>query len=234
MEAASLALGIASGLAACVGAGWAYWRYVWFFRNPERKAPAEDGVVSPADGRVVYVSRVAPGEPVISVKEGLPATVKDIARTHLEGEKLVIGVFMSPLDVHFNRAPLDATITSVHHHPPEPVNLDMGAMHRRLVFNRPPFFKDSKHILTNERVVTRMDGERKGSPLTCYVVQIAAKTVRGVESWFKPGERVGRGEIFGMIRVGSQVDLILPWSDDFSVRVKPGDRVRAGETIVVG
>lgn len=232
MEAATVALGVASGLLAAGGAAWAYWRYVWFFRNPPRVTPAAAGIVSPADGRVVYVNRVAPGEPVISVKEGLPATVRDIAKTHLDGEKLVVGVFMSPLDVHFNRAPLDATIGSVTHHPPEPVNLDMGPMHRRLMLNRPPFFKDSTHILSNERVVTRMDGEYAGEPATCYVVQIAGKSVRGVESWFKPGEKVARGEIFGMIRIGSQVDLILPWREGLAVKVKPGDRVRAGETIL--
>ncbi len=48
----------------------------------------------------------------------------------------------------------------------------------------------------------------------------------------KPGDRVAKGTIVGMIRIGSQVDLILPWRQGMNVRVHPGDRVRAGETLL--
>jgi phosphatidylserine decarboxylase len=65
------------------------------------------------------------------------------------------------------------------------------------------------------------------------VVQIGAMSVNGIESWNAPGERVARGATFGMIRVGSQVDLIVPWREGYEVRVRPGDRVSAGETIVI-
>jgi phosphatidylserine decarboxylase len=44
---------------------------------------------------------------------------------------------------------------------------------------------------------------------------------------------VGKGEIFGMIRIGSQVDLVLPLLPDMKVRIRPGDKTRAGETIIV-
>jgi phosphatidylserine decarboxylase len=64
------------------------------------------------------------------------------------------------------------------------------------------------------------------------VVQIAAKTVAGIDSYVNPGRLVERGQIFGMIRIGSQVDLVLPWREDINVRVMPGDRVRAGETVL--
>jgi len=72
-----------------------------------------------------------------------------------------------------------------------------------------------------------------GAPLAVYVVQIGARTVNGIDSYFRPGDRVTRGETFGMIRVGSQVDLIVPRRSGLVAGVAPGDRVRAGETIVV-
>ena len=78
-----------------------------------------------------------------------------------------------------------------------------------------------------------LNGTLKGAALPCYVVQIAAKTVAGIDSYVKPGDVVEKGAIFGMIRVGSQVDLVVPWRDGMTVRVQPGDRVRAGETVLV-
>jgi phosphatidylserine decarboxylase len=47
------------------------------------------------------------------------------------------------------------------------------------------------------------------------------------------GDRVERGAVFGMIRIGSQVDLIVPAREAMSIRVQPGDTVRAGETILI-
>jgi phosphatidylserine decarboxylase len=81
--------------------------------------------------------------------------------------------------------------------------------------------------------VTRFDAEYRGAALSYYVVQIGARTVNGIDSYFAPGQPVERGATFGMIRIGSQVDLIVPWREGFEACVKPGDRVSAGETLVV-
>jgi phosphatidylserine decarboxylase len=222
------ALGLALIAAAAALAAWLYWRFVWFFRNPARAAPPGEGVVSPADGTVVYVKEVAPGAEVVSIKQGLAAGLKDIVREDVDVPKLLIGVFMSPFDVHYNRAPISGTVNFVRHHPGHGANLHMGPMHWRILLRRPPYYRGSAHIVQNERTVTRIDGES----LACYVVQIAAKTVAGIDSYVQPGGRVERGAIFGMIRVGSQVDIVLPLKDGVAVRVKPGDRVRAGETVL--
>ena len=66
-----------------------------------------------------------------------------------------------------------------------------------------------------------------------YVVQIAAKTVAGIDSYVVAGSHVEKGAIFGMIRIGSQVDVVVPWREQMVVRVRSGDRVRAGETVLV-
>jgi phosphatidylserine decarboxylase len=182
---------------------------------------------------VVYVKRLVAHEDVIHIKRGLAARLSDILREDEPMPKLLIGVFMSPFDVHYNRAPLSGTVGFVRHHPGRGGNLHMGPMHWRVVTRRKPYYRGSAHILCNERTVTRIDGTMNGRRLACYVVQIAARTVAGIDSYKAPGDTVERGAIFGMIRIGSQVDIVIPWRDDLRVHVGPGDRVRAGETVLV-
>jgi phosphatidylserine decarboxylase len=218
MEVVLIAAALAAG-------GYAYWRFVWFWRNPARQAPAGEGILSAADGTVVYVKTVAPGDDVVSIKQGLAAKLIDLLKEDAAQPKLVIGVFMSPFDVHYNRAPVSGKVEFVRHYPGRGRNLHMGPMHWRILLRRSPYYRDSAHIVQNERTVTKIAG--------CYVVQIAARTVAGIDSYFRPGDNVERGAIFGMIRIGSQVDVVLPWRDGMKVRVRPGDRVRAGETVLV-
>jgi phosphatidylserine decarboxylase len=223
----------AVGALLAAAASYGYWRYVWFWRNPPRSTPAGAGLVSAADGVVVYVKKLAAAEDVIQVKQGLSARLSDIVREDVTLPKLLIGVFMSPFDVHYNRAPLTGEIEFVRHYPGHGRNLHMGPMHWRILRGREPYFEDSAHIVQNERTVTKINGTLSGASAACYVVQIAAKTVAGIDSYFKPGESIESGTILGMIRIGSQVDIVVPWREEMNVRVRPGDRVRAGETVLV-
>jgi phosphatidylserine decarboxylase len=220
-------------LAGAATGGYLFWRHCWFFRNPPRTPPAATGIVSPADGTVVYVREVEPGEDVVVIKRGLAAKVADILREDVRESKLVIGIFMSPFDVHFNRAPQDASVEFIRRHPAKGGNAFMGAMHWRTLWKREPYYSGSVHIVQNERTVTLFAGEYRGQRLPAYVVQIGARTVSGIDSYVEEGEQVARGETFGMIRIGSQVDLIVPRRAEFVVKVRPGDRVRAGETILI-
>lgn len=224
---------IALALVAVSGLAYLYWRHVWFFRNPPRTSPPGEGILSPADGTVVYVKEVQAFEPVVVIKKGVSATVNDILREDEQAPRLIVGVFMSPFNVHYNRAPISGRVDFVHYHPPIGSNLHMGAMHLRTLLNRQPHYENSLHIVQNERKVTRISGHYQGKPLACYVVQIAARTVSGIDSYVNPGESVERGAIFGMIRIGSQVDLVVPWRADLRIRVRAGDRVRAGETVLI-
>ena len=179
------------------------------------------------------MKRLTETEPVLNLKRGLSARLWDIAREDMELPKLLIGVFMSPLDVHYNRAPLGGIVEFVRHHPGRGRNVDMGRMHRRILARRQPFYEGSRHIVQNERTVTKINGSIKGAAVPCYVVQIAARTVAGIDSYFAPGQAVQRGATFGMIRIGSQVDVVIPWREEWNIRVRPGDRVRAGETVLL-
>jgi phosphatidylserine decarboxylase len=210
-----------------------YWRYVWFFRNPPRIPPPGENLVSPADGTVVYASLLKPHQDVVTIKQGVRARLTDIVREDLSQPKLLIGIFMSPFNVHYNRIPLAGRVTALKHHPPNPRNLSMFAMHWRTLLRRPPLYRHSRHIIENERTVTRVESTFKGTRLSYYLVQIAGWSVAGIDSYVRVGEAVSKGKIFGMIRIGSQVDLVLPYQRSMDLLVKPGDRVRAGETTLV-
>jgi phosphatidylserine decarboxylase len=176
---------------------------------------------------------VLPGEKVITIKKGLEATINDITKEDITCPKILAGIFMSPFDVHYNRIPVTGRVEFIHHYPSSNGNLYMVSMHLRTVFKRRPLHRNSLHIVQNERCVTRIDGGWRGRPIACYVVQIAAKSVSGIDSYVKAGDQVEAGQVFGMIRIGSQVDLVVTDLEGMRVKVAPGDKVRAGQTIVI-
>ncbi len=211
-----------------------FWRHVWFFRNPQRSIPPEgSGILSPADGTVVYVSRTRPGKSVINIKQGMKATLNDIAKEDIARPKILIGIFMSPFNVHYNRIPVSGKIQFIHHHPATVENVSMLSMHLRTLFNRLPLYRNSTHIIRNERTVTKIQGEYRGRQLACYVVQIAARSVNGIDVYTQEGNQVNAGEIFGMIRIGSQVDLVISPLEGMTVKVCAGDKVKAGQTLLI-
>lgn len=121
-----------------------------------------------------------------------------------------VSVFMSIFDVHVNRAPVSGEVLSVRYHP--------GRFHVASV---------DKASLENEQNGVRIaadDGRE-----VAYV-QIAGLVARRVVCDLAEGDRVRQGQRVGMIRFGSRVDILMPASTD--LRVHPGDRVRAGETVV--
>lgn len=232
MERSSLIL-IALGIIAVVLAAYLYWRYVWFFRNPKRSIPAGENIVSPADGTVVYVKSVEPGECVISIKQGTHARIQDILKEDVDAPKHLIGIFMSPFSVHYNRAPLTGRVESIRHYPANGHNLNMGPMHFRTLFKKEPYYENSLHIIQNERTVTRIRGSYQGKETCAYVVQIGGMSVNGIDSYYHEGQTVEKGKIFGMIRIGSQVDLVVPQHEGMRIKVRPGEAVHAGETILI-
>jgi phosphatidylserine decarboxylase len=164
---------------------------LWFFRDPDRAPPADERfVVSPADGRVLTV-------------------VEEREDHYLAAPVTRISIFMSPLDVHVNRAPVSGTVEKVEHR----------AGRFRAAFA-------DKASLDNERnaLVLASGGRRY------LCVQIAGAVARRIVCRVGAGDRVQRGERFGMIMFGSRVDLYVPAG--VQPRVRPGDRVHAGESVV--
>lgn len=176
---------------------WALWLAgvgfcAWFFRDPERTAPGDDRlVVSPADGKVIDVRSVR--EPELL---GAPATR--------------ISIFMSPLNVHVNRIPVDGTVLQVQH--------SSGQFHAA--------FLDKASELNEQNAVVVED--RRGERL--LFVQIAGQLARRIVCKIGVGDRVRRGDRYGMIMFGSRLDLYVP--EVLKLYVAVGDRVTAGETII--
>lgn len=161
----------------------------WFFRDPERTPPEDpEAWASPADGKVVEIY------PFLH-----PFT----------GKCTVVGVFMSPLDVHVNRMPCDGTISHMEYVPGK----------KMMAFN-------PKASLENERFIMGFE-TAAGRGMT---VQIAGFLARRIVCSRAAGERLSRGERFGMIKLGSKVDLYLP--EGVVPAVAVGQRVKAGETAI--
>jgi phosphatidylserine decarboxylase len=64
------------------------------------------------------------------------------------------------------------------------------------------------------------------------VVQIADQYVHKIQCWVKEGDSINKGDKLGLIRMGSQVDIIIPSLKNLNILVKEGDHVKAGEDIL--
>jgi len=186
---------------------------VVFFRDPDRSVPArEDVIVSPADGRVIYVRPVRPGQLPVAEKKRRAYWLRELAGTAIgDMGAVAIGISMDLSDVHVNRAPVPGRVRLI-----ERVPGTFGSL------------RDPGMRLSNERVTTVVQGE----DLQVAVVQIASRLVRRIVTFVTQGDAVRLGQRVGAIRFGSQVDLLLPDTSDVKVAVGEGDRVVAGRTIV--
>ena len=208
---AALAVAAVWALTMLLGAGVVAHR---FYRDPERTPPADDGgvVVSPADGTVIYVRRSTGGRVPSSTKLGRDYSLDELTRTPLHrGDAVVIGISLSFLDVHVNRAPVSGRIVAQRHHPGRFASL-----------RRP------EALLENERATIVLESASR----QVAVVLIAARLVRRIVTFLEEGAHVGLGQRIGVIRFGSQVDLVLPDDGELAIGVAAGDRVVAGQTIV--
>jgi phosphatidylserine decarboxylase len=161
----------------------------FFFRDPRRAAPTDSSlVVSPADGRVTRIELLSPAEPQ---------------------SPMVVSIFLSPLDVHINRAPVAGTITNVS-------------------YTRGKFLMATKEeaSLVNEQNALTIRGER----VTVVCKQIAGILARRIVCWKHAGDELKLGERFGLIKFSSRTDLILP--PEVEVTVQEGTRVRGGVTVI--
>ncbi len=135
---------------------------------------------------------------------------KTIEPEYLNDERIQISIFMSPVDVHVNRSPVSGEIIYFKYHPG-----------RYLVAWHP------KSSTDNERTTLVL---RMTSGLELVVRQIAGIMARRIKFYVGVGDKLEQGEEFGFIRFGSRLDVFLP--PDASVKVKPGDKTRAGITLL--
>jgi phosphatidylserine decarboxylase len=116
--------------------------------------------------------------------------------------------FLSVFDVHVQRAPLPGTVIA-----------SKARAGRKLA----AFRADVDRVNENHLTVLRSEGG-----VVVGVRQIAGLLARRVVPYLRVGQSVQRGELMGVIKFGSRVDVLLP--SDYQILVSVGDRVRCGET----
>jgi len=185
--------------AACILAVMGWWTaagacaapalaFLGFFRDPERRPPDLPGaVLAPADGKVMEVVHI------------------DDAWV---GAAVRVSIFLSPLDVHINRAPVAGLVASV----------ERSAGKFRAAYK-------AEASETNERCTMALEGPRRVA-----VRQIAGVLARRIVCRARIGDTLAAGERYGLIRFGSRTDLLVPRSTE--LRVQVGDRVKGGESIM--
>ena len=162
----------------------------YFFRDPERVIPQDPGlVVSPADGRVMIAGP--------SDRRWAPP-----------GEWHQITIFLSPMDVHINRTPVEGRITRIEYRPGQFL---------------PAYDEGSNDNELNELWID-------ASGRTVVVRQVVGLLARRIVCRVVVGQELERGQRIGLMKFGSRMDVFLP--PDSTVRVSVGDTVVAGETVL--
>ncbi len=162
-----------------------------FFRDPARTSPiGEKYIISPADGEVIKIEQVE-------------------EEKFIKGNSVMISIFMSPLNVHVNRNPIDGNV----------------AYYKYVSGEYFAAFED-KASLKNEQ--THIGIENKFGKV--FFKQIAGFVARRIICTLKVGDSVKAGTRFGMIQFGSRVDVYLPATA--KINVKMNEKTVAGETIL--
>lgn len=165
---------------------------VFFFRVPDRKIDKNFAhVLAPADGDIVEV-------------------IKVYEKEYFKDERWQVSIFMSPLNVHQNRAPVAGEIVYENH--------IRGAFY-------PAFVKKSSEKNERNSVVFKAE-----NGVEVMARQIAGTVARRIITSKKPGDSVEQGQEYGFIRFGSRVDLFLP--PDAKINVQEHDEAVGGKTVV--
>jgi phosphatidylserine decarboxylase len=186
------AIGLAAARRNAAAAAFAFLGgfFAYFFRDPERAVPQGPGlVVSPADGRVM-ISGPSDG------------------RWSPPGEWKQVTIFLSPLDVHVNRAPADGRVTRVHYRPGKFL----------------PAYKEA----ANDNELNEVWIEQNGR--TIVFRQVVGILARRIVCRVRQGDVLQRGQRIGLMKFGSRMDVFLP--TDAVLRVQVGARVIGGETVL--
>jgi phosphatidylserine decarboxylase len=173
--------------------GLTFWGFVVsFFRIPKFTPPTgENLVVAPAEGKVVVIEETHEPE-------------------YLKEQRIQVSIFMSPLNVHVNRTPVDGVISYFKYH----AGKFLVAWH-------------PKSSTENERTTIAF---KRANGSEILMRQIAGAVARRIRFYKKESDKVQSTDEVGFIRFGSRVDLFLPLDAD--IKVKIGDNTTGGETII--
>ena len=177
-----------------------------FYRDPERKIPKGNNIVAPADGKVISIIRT--NQKNIKIRKGALGKVRILA-DDIAKDCYVVSIFMSPLDVHINRAPIEGIIKLV--------------KHTKGMFFRAYDLEKSMENEKNEIII-------RNKKLKIKVVQVAGFLARRIKCYVKPNQKVNKGQRVGMIALGSQATLVMP--SYVALKARVNDKVKAGQSII--
>lgn len=162
-----------------------------FFRKPKRDfTQIENAVLAPADGKVVVIEKVQETE-------------------FFNEERIQVSIFMSPVNVHINWAPISGIAKFVKYHPG-----------KFLVAWHPKASSD------NERSTIVIENQK----VTVLYRQIAGALARRIVNYLNEGDKVSQGQEVGFIKFGSRVDLFLPL--DANIKVNLNEKVSGRKTLI--
>ena len=190
---------------------FAYYQ-VWFLRQPARNIPGNSQVfVSPANGKIVSIHKWN-SETLVVTKEGFGAI--NVWTKDVDTAGTIISIQMDVTNVHYQRAPVDGkVINETYTH---------GSFHNAVQMSNEYGIRfENEH---NEYLMETPSGKKY------KVIQIAGFLARRIVDYTKPGQTVKQGDVIGLIKLGSQVTVLLP--HDVEVLVKNGDVTIDGETIL--
>ncbi len=150
---------------------------------------------------------------VVSPADGKLVQIDEIDDPEI-GPALQFGIFLSIFNVHINRTSMGGTVVAVRYRPGKFLNA-----------LRPESARENENldlVLQTQDVTTRRFRIR----------QITGQFARRIVCWARPGDVLSRGEPFGMIKLGSRTELVVPRDSSLEVTVKVGDHVKAGSTLL--
>ena len=177
-----------------------------FYRDPVRNVPKGNNIVSPADGKIISIIDTSNKE--LKISKGLFGKIRTIS-SDISKECLAISIFMSPLDVHVNRAPIEGTVKLINH--------KEGKFFRAFDLEKSLENEKNEIIIENKNIKVKM-------------IQIAGFLARRIKCNVHENQKLNKGQRVGMITLGSQVTLVVP--KGVELKVNSGQRVKAGESII--
>lgn len=152
---------------------------------------------------------------LVSPADGTITHVEEIDDSDFPtGKVLRISIFLSVFNVHVNRVPRTARVVGLHYYPGSFCDARLADCHAN-----------------NEQFWIDLSDQATGIPIR--VKQIAGAIARRIVCWLKPGEEVTAGDRYGMIKFGSRTDVLLPVRAVTEVRVRVGETVHGGSTVLL-
>lgn len=181
----------------------------WFLRNPKREISKGNNIVSPADGKVASIVKIGK-ETSIEIKKSV-GRIKTLTNDTIKQGYLIL-IVMNIFDMHYQKAPIDGEIVKTSYKKGRFLN----------AVSNPSDLKATLENEKNEIIIKTTIGKIK-------IIQIAGVLARRIVCFVKPNQKIIKGQNIGLIKLGSQVALIIP---KLSLRVRAGQKVKSGQTII--